>query len=186
MEGWTTKAGFPVVEVHSPPGELDLRLTQERFMLDPDFSEPLVPSKWTIPISVGYPTERLDTYPETWLHAWEDKIPLSVDRRPYLLNVKATGYYRVNYDAENWKLLKQLLLTDANSTEAVTRAQLVDDSFALARAGRLDYGVPLGISSYGWQEKEYVGMTALKRGLDYLNLRLRHVNRSYEKLKVNK
>ncbi|KAA0203274.1 hypothetical protein HAZT_HAZT008389 [Hyalella azteca] len=50
----------------------------------------------------------------------------------------------------------------------VSRAQLADDSFDLARAGELDYDIPLQISSYLEAEKEFVPWSAALSNLAYL------------------
>lgn len=57
---------------------------------------------------------------------------------------------RVNYREENWVALTELLHEDSNVTyfSRLTRAQLLDDSFNLARAGQLDYEIPLNMSTY--------------------------------------
>ena len=53
------------------------------------------------------------------------------------------GYYLVNYDEANWKLLQSALLSSPAAFPASTRTQLLHDALAMARAGRLDYAVAL-------------------------------------------
>ena len=62
------------------------------------------------------------------------------ESKPYILNVKGTGYYRVNYDEENWKSLTSFLKeSDHHSIHQLNRAQLVDDIMNLARSQKVDY-----------------------------------------------
>ena len=60
---------------------------------------------------------------------------MKTDFKPYILNVKATGYFRVNYDEENWRLLiKELKSNAKDSIHRLNRAQIIDDIMSLARA----------------------------------------------------
>ena len=45
------------------------------------------------------------------------------------------GYYRVNYDLETWNRLIMKLDEDPTYFDVITRVQLLDDAFNLARAG---------------------------------------------------
>ncbi|GAV01256.1 hypothetical protein RvY_11995-2, partial [Ramazzottius varieornatus] len=50
-------------------------------------------------------------------------------------NVQQTGFYRVNYDGENWKRISEFLSNpvQVNFIDEVSRGQLIDDAFNLAR-----------------------------------------------------
>ncbi len=50
-----------------------------------------------------------------------------------------TGFYRVNYDAENWQLLSDLLMKDHSSIHELNRAQILDDSLNLVIMGSLTF-----------------------------------------------
>lgn len=67
-----------------------------------------------------------------------------------------TGYYRVNYDLENWNLLIEQLIKNHTVIHPVNRAQLISDSYALAEAGIIPYYIPLNITSYLINEKDYM------------------------------
>ncbi len=63
---------------------------------------------------------------------------------PALANAGQRGYFRVNYEADNWRALTDLLAQSGGGAEAVdaaSRAQLYDDAFNLARAGIISYDV---------------------------------------------
>lgn len=59
-----------------------------------------------------------------------------------------TGYYRVNYDHENWKLLIKQLHKKHHDIHALNRAQLIDDSFTLAIDKKVSYVVPFSLMTY--------------------------------------
>lgn len=79
-----------------------------------------------------------------------------------------TGYYRVNYDSQNWKLLAQQLLTNHTAISVINRAQIMDDALNLAEAGILDYDTALDLTRYLENEKEYVPWDAALNSMGYI------------------
>lgn len=86
----------------------------------------------------------------------------------FIFNIGQMGYYRVNYNSENWQFIIDQLLADHSIVDRKNRAQLVDDAFTLARSGRLDYDTALGINAYMKNELEYVPWYASLLSMDYL------------------
>lgn len=84
------------------------------------------------------------------------------------------GYYRVNYDEENWKLLNDYLNSN-NYTELspITRAQLIDDALNLARVNQLLYDVALNLTLYLHKEVDYMPWQTTFRNLNFLNVMMR-------------
>lgn len=66
--------------------------------------------------------------------------------------VPSAGYYRVNYDEANWRLLTQQLLNQHTAIHVTNRAQILDDAFNLARAGEFSIHSTLCLlsSHVGW------------------------------------
>ena len=87
-----------------------------------------------------------------------------------------SGFYRVNYDANNWELLTSQLLEDLNKINVNNRAQLLDDSFNLASVEHLGYDVFLNLTRYLLQEKEYVPWVAAARIFRNLLRRFQETN----------
>lgn len=88
----------------------------------------------------------------------------------YLYFYYLPGYYRVNYDETNWRLISQYLKTENyTNIHVLNRAQLIDDAFNLARSGRLNYSIVFGFAEYISQETDYIPLYSLFRGLTYLN-----------------
>lgn len=52
-----------------------------------------------------------------------------------IANLNQVGYYRVNYDDKNWKAIIEQLSEDPNVFPDANRAQVIDDSCQLAKAG---------------------------------------------------
>lgn len=123
---------------------LDFQDTQVKFWLN---------ERGIYPVSyIGYPQ------PHQWV----------------IFNVKQTGYYRVNYDTDNWKLLTQQLQENHEVIHVTNRAQIIDDALNLARAGRLSYEIALGVTSYLTKEKSNVAWTAALNNFKYIHDMFRH------------
>ncbi len=85
------------------------------------------------------------------------------------MNLKHGGFYRVNYDEQNWKLLVLQLKTAHELIEVTSRAALLDDSFNLGRSEIMSQTLFLDIASYLKNEKEPAPFKAAFEGLNYLS-----------------
>ena len=64
-------------------------------------------------------------------------------------NLKHSGFYRVNYDMDNWNaLIATLNSVDFKLIDETSRSQLIDDSYNLGRAEYLEQTVFLRVISY--------------------------------------
>lgn len=97
-----------------------------------------------------------------------------------------SGFYRVNYDIDNWKELIKQLKDDPTVIHAINRAQLIDDAFNLAIAGHLDYAIPLGLSEYLEKENSVTPWYSAKNCFSFLIDRMRRSEQGYENVKVIK
>ena len=79
---------------------------------------------------------------------------------------------RVNYDGENWLKISKALLTNHTVINRLNRAQILDDSLSLARAGLLQYPVALATTEYLTKEVDYIPWKAALNQLSYLDLML--------------
>lgn len=78
-------------------------------------------------------------------------------------NVNQTGFYRVTYPEEMWTSIITTLLNNHNKFSPADRSNLIDDAFTLCEAGELNATIPLELSLYLLNERDYVPwMTALK------------------------
>ena len=104
--------------------------------------------KWWVPITFATQDQPdfNDTRPSSWMSSSEtSKIITGMPSKDkwMILNLQQTGYYRVNYDVNNWKMIAKQLRMDHNTIHVINRAQVIDDALDLARAGRLSYDVAL-------------------------------------------
>ncbi|GLH11001.1 Aminopeptidase N, partial [Gryllus bimaculatus] len=196
METWTLQKGYPVVMVRRDYSAGSLHLSQRQFKLEGTDGAGARDDRalsWYVPVSyaTGEDVKWLqDTRPRAWLTPeHSDGLNISAVTAPgsntwLLLNVQQTGYYRVNYDSANWRLLSDLLQTGPLETvPAASRAQLLSDALNLARAGLLNYDTALNLTSYLSRETDAVPWKAFVRAYSFLDDMLRD-SREYTHLQV--
>ena len=114
-------------------------------------------------------------------------VNLPADTNPtswYIGNLKHAGWYRVNYDQNNWKLLIDQLNEDLNLIHPIHRAQLLDDSFNLGRAEIIDQLVFMDITKYLVQEADPLPFTPAFNGLNFANQFIEDVPEIHSLFKV--
>nr|XP_006818001.1 PREDICTED: aminopeptidase N-like [Saccoglossus kowalevskii] len=137
--------------------------------------------KWIIPLTF---TDGLDPkYGENernriWLSNgpvfMNDSSKLSGGNNNWLLaNIDQTGYFRVNYDATNWRLLKEQLLENHLVIPTASRAAILNDVFNLARGQHINTLLALEISRYLVVERDYVPWSTANDVLAYIHNMLR-------------
>lgn len=97
---------------------------------------------WWVPLSytTGDDPDFSETNPSSWMTDEDNEMAMSlkVDQDTWVIfNLQETGYYRVNYDDQNWALLTTQLRDDHPVIHVINRAQIIDDALNLARAGEL-------------------------------------------------
>lgn len=185
MDTWTLQVGFPIVNATRSYRNNNVLLTQNRFLVK-NTENVEHQTLWWIPITYK---SRDNVMKSTWMRAEKEiLIPnLNLSAADWLLlNVNQTGYYRVNYDDRNWRLLIHQLRKPRGHLifDPKNRAQMLDDALNLAAAGYLSYETALNITRYLHQERDYVPWKAAFAALDYINdlfIRTAH----YDKFKVS-
>ncbi|CAH0703041.1 unnamed protein product [Spodoptera exigua] len=179
MDSWTLQTGFPVLTVTRNYENGSLFFKQERFVLINDTFETQKSPIWWIPVSYATASDKdfETTQPKLWLKGEKSLTVNNITMRPedwFIANVQQTGFYRVNYDLQNWKLLIKILKDPARFQEIhiINRAQLVDDAMNLALTGRLDYRTALDVTSYLAHERSYVPWKAGLSALGYIDTML--------------
>ncbi|XP_017329198.1 alanyl (membrane) aminopeptidase b, tandem duplicate 1 [Ictalurus punctatus] len=167
MDRWVLQMGFPVVTINTVNGTL----TQKHFLLDPDsVVEPsLFAYEWIVPIQWMKGGAKQNIY---WM---ETKTAQNTEMKMVgsdwlVANLNVSGYYRVNYDMENWNKLLHLLQTAHESIPMINRAQIIDDAFNLARARIIPTTLALNTTLYLSSERAYMPWESALDNLDYFYL----------------
>ncbi|CAG9134640.1 unnamed protein product [Plutella xylostella] len=179
MDSWTLQTGFPVLNIVRDYETNRVTFSQERFVL---INNTVVGERspvWWIPVSYTTGREKnfTSTVPKLWLRGQRTiaVTNITIDANDWLIaNIQQTGFYRINYDMRNWKMLIDVLNDRSRfeSIHPINRAQIVDDAMNLALAGRLDYGTALDITSYLVHERSYVPLKAGLVALGYIDTML--------------
>lgn len=172
MDSWTTVAGFPLLTVRRDYKTGDIFVSQERF-----YSDRQLPNAHVYHVPYNYATKStpsFDTLNFEWLSTKAAKLTTTIPAEDWIIfNKQQTGYYRVNYDTKNWKLIIAALQENPSTIHVQNRAQLINDAYNLARAERLDLTVPLELMTYLKQETAYPPWAAASSVLTYFNNKLR-------------
>lgn len=170
MDTWTLQKGIPLVNVERHYQIKSATISQSRFIQHNDavnfpFHKPLETEIWYVPISYTIESQAdfIRIEPMAWLRGDVLKsTSLALNNLPdddewLILNIQLGTPYRVNYDPFNWNLIIKGLSCDSyRRIHVINRAQLVDDSMALAWSGHLSYCITLKLLDYLRYESEYL------------------------------
>jgi len=164
MDTWTVQMGYPVIHFIRDYQASAASLQQSRFLLtSPSNTSDEHDYTWWVPISYTTTNKGFDkTSPDVWMDPKDAKKPLNIvlegisPEEAVIVNVQQTGFYRVNYDDQNWNLISEKLLDDHKQIHRINRAQILDDALDLARGGLLDYSTALKMTEYLKYETDYI------------------------------
>lgn len=175
MNEWTTKTGYPIVTIKRQ--EHNVRIEQKKYKYL-NLSLTNQENVWQIPLTftTSKQLDFLDTMPNYLLNNTSQELDYKLEPNEWIIfNIQQTGYYRVNYDLHNWKLITDTLM-DVNKyieIHQMNRAQLIDDSFHLSSASSIDdklqqYEIFLNLTKYLVNENDYVPWKAAINCFDHL------------------
>jgi len=176
MDTWTVQMGYPVIEFNRNYEAGVATLKQNRFLLTaPSNNTDSHNYTWWVPVSITTQAKGFNkTSPAVWLNPRDASYPVEIKlddilaQEAVIANVQQTGFYRVNYDAQNWDMLSALLKADHLSIHRMNRAQIVDDALNLARAGMLEYDMALKTTEYLTSETDYIPWKSALTAFVYL------------------
>ncbi|XP_077524917.1 aminopeptidase N-like isoform X2 [Amblyomma americanum] len=170
MDSWTLQTGYPLITVNRSYEAGTAMITQQRFLLDGSEDNQTL---WKVPLTY---TDARDpnwnaTEPKMW---FSDKYGTITDlptskSQWFIANIQQVGFYKVNYDEQNWKLLIDQLMTKHTDIHVINRAQLLDDVLDLARAGVVDYGLALDATQYLSKEESYIAWNPTASNLGFIS-----------------
>ncbi|KAM4619186.1 alanyl (membrane) aminopeptidase-like b [Polymixia lowei] len=162
MDTWTNQNGYPVVTINTTSGEA----YQTKFLFNHTSVSDLV---WHIPIRVMSLTSKPSL---VTLDAKEKVMEqfISMEGEWVLANINHTGYFRVNYNPENWERLLVQLETNPDVIPAISRGQLIDDAFNLARAKLVNVTLALNLTRFLYNETAFFPWNSASTNLEYFHL----------------
>ncbi|XP_058792954.1 aminopeptidase Ey-like [Phymastichus coffea] len=167
FDSWANQTNYPLVQAFGNVSQVTL--SQRSF----DFSGDTTAKRWWIPIQILTPTFESKLH---WLPANNESLSVKLPKQSpwFVVNPRLSGYYRVDYEIENWQaLITFLKLGSLESLPSVSRAALIDDAFNLARASLRNYSLPLTLIAYLKRERDYVPWITVSRIVSFLDDKLR-------------
>ncbi|XP_026099240.1 aminopeptidase N-like [Carassius auratus] len=165
MSTWIEQVGYPVITIITQTGET----SQEQFLLKQTGGHDI---PWQVDIRYikatdsGVKNDLLRVKGPVRRPHFELK-----DKDEWLLaNVNCTGFFRVNYDEENWNKLRMQLERNHHVIPLINRGQLIDDAFNVARGHRLNITIALSLTKYLINDTEYIPWESALKNLDHLIL----------------
>ena len=139
MDSWVKQMGYPVLQVDAERTEehLQLSMSQERFVYDRLLGDAVAdpgasPEVWQVPVTVNSGGEATAS---AVMEGRDTQLELPAVGDWFKVNSGQTGFYRVNYNEEDW----QRLVPAVSSLElsATDRLGVQNDAYALSKAGQL-------------------------------------------------
>uniref|UniRef100_A0A914WWA9 glutamyl aminopeptidase n=1 Tax=Plectus sambesii TaxID=2011161 RepID=A0A914WWA9_9BILA len=176
MYCWITGPGFPLVTIDRNYDNATATISQKRFYITDKATSRSTgecAGQWYVPL---WQRNKTATWGPSWLEP-NSVLLLELNGTGsddwLIVNPKARAYFRTLYDDRNWDLITEQLLKDHTVYDVETRSQLIDDAFALARAGELHYSKALALSQYLRMETHFVPW---ETGIKVLN----HLGKMYD------
>jgi puromycin-sensitive aminopeptidase len=132
MAGYTRQPGYPVLLVKSRQknGTLELALEQKRFLADGSRDPKQL--RWQIPVGVRVDGGASPQY--DFMKGRRHRLSIPVRDGAWVkINPGQSGFYRVAYSEDLWQRL--IPAVESKALPTVDRLGLLDDAFALSRAG---------------------------------------------------
>ncbi|KAK3929338.1 Aminopeptidase N [Frankliniella fusca] len=175
---WTEQPGFPVLNAVRDYSAGTVSFTQKRFLYAEADPSDDVGQQYYVPLVVRSQANMDfdDFVPQGWLDPGVSTavLPTAASKDQWVLvNPEQTGYFRVNYDEQNWRILTTALSsTHREDLPPATRAQLVNDATSLARADQLDYTLALPVLETFSGERSVAPWQAALAAYQFLYFRL--------------
>jgi len=177
MDTWTVQMGYPVVDFKRNYEAATATLDQNRFLLTTPSNDTADEHDYTWWVPISYTTINRGfegTSPDVWMDPKDAMKSLDIElddisaEEAVIVNVQQTGFYRVNYDVQNWGLIAASLLADHTKIHRMNRAQIMDDAMRLAQGGLLDYNTALKTTEYLKSETDYIPWKSALTAFVYL------------------
>ncbi|XP_060527205.1 aminopeptidase N-like [Cylas formicarius] len=167
MRNYVAKQGYPVVNVIRNGNQVTV--TQEGNFEATGGDG----TTWYVPLT--YETSDGDksfasTLPVAWLSPRKPSKNFLVNENAWVIfNTQQLGYYRVNYDEQEWQRISTALNTDSfDGIHTLNRAQIVDDVFSFAKLGRKGFKFVFEVIEFLRRDVAYSPWVPAFRGFEYL------------------
>ncbi|XP_054725819.1 aminopeptidase N-like [Anastrepha obliqua] len=157
FSSWSQQSGYPLLTVTRNYNNDKFTITQEAFYQNTSLTSD---KTWYIPLNYAHksnPDYRNTTASHFMLKTKEIEISdnsLAADDW-LILNKQSTGFYRINYDEQNWNLIIDELKSRPYKFHPRNRAQLINDLYWCTFTDRIDHSILLNLLQYLSNEDQY-------------------------------
>ncbi|XP_075168466.1 aminopeptidase N-like [Haematobia irritans] len=156
LGSWSHNGGYPMLTVIRDYEKGTFEVHQQAFFNN----ETITSNKlWYVPFNhaVQSKPDFRDTEATHYLMKVSNMtVPVRVANDEWLiLNKQSTGFYRINYDEQNWKLLIRGLVEKPYQIHPRNRAQLMHDAYRFSASQRLSHSILMEMLTYLSQEDQY-------------------------------
>nr|XP_012224180.1 PREDICTED: thyrotropin-releasing hormone-degrading ectoenzyme-like [Linepithema humile] len=112
----------------------------------------------------------LNTKTDIWLSSLVSHHYIyKIDNNDWIiLNLQQAGYYRVNYDSDNWQKLADYLYKNYTDIHVLNRAQIIDDAFYFLTQGQLKFYLFWNITKFLFEDADYVAWYPMIKAVEYM------------------
>ncbi|XP_076317960.1 uncharacterized protein LOC143229476 isoform X3 [Tachypleus tridentatus] len=177
MNTWTGQMGYPYINItRDKVNPHTFHVQQQRFLISPESAAVADDDSpfgyvWEIPLS--YHSSKSKNPQIYWLRTdKEEQLDIALEdgiEGWFKFNVNQFGFYMINYEENDWQKIIDLLKKNHKVWSPSNRANVISDSFFLARAGYLKYSVPLELSTYLKDERHLVPWETANMVLSYIS-----------------
>ncbi|EDW84908.1 uncharacterized protein Dwil_GK12888 [Drosophila willistoni] len=171
LASWTNQGGVPLLTVERNYNDGTFTIKQEAYTNDKDYESSKL---WYIPFNFAIQSNP-DFRNTEATHYLVKEAEISVNETGLtaadwlILNKQSTGYYRINYDSENWRLITEGLINRPHKISPRNRAQLISDLYRFATSGRVPHATLLNLLTYLPNEDQYAPWSAANTVITLFN-----------------
>ncbi|XP_062123709.1 aminopeptidase N [Drosophila sulfurigaster albostrigata] len=171
MSSWTRQGGVPLLTVTRNYNDGSFTVKQEQYTNDKDYNSTKL---WYVPVNYALqsdPDFRNTTASHYLLNEAEITISdaKTIKDEWLILNKQSTGYYRINYDEDNWNLITDGLISRPHKIHPRNRAQIISDLYRFVTSGRVAHSTLLQLLTYLPKEDQYAPWSAVNTVITLFN-----------------
>jgi tricorn protease interacting factor F2/3 len=165
MKTWVKQPGFPLLEVKKEGNSVRIRQRRFTYLNSEDYEE-----EWIIPFAVQVFDDAGNARVTKHLISSREKtLELGKNASAFKLNHEQAGFFRVEYDEQEWENLGALILNKTIS--GIDRYGIEEDLFALVKRGdvALSYYLQF-VEKYYEAEDHHLPLRGIIKNLSLLNI----------------
>ncbi|KAL6444223.1 hypothetical protein ACFW04_001861 [Cataglyphis niger] len=172
MDPWIRYKGYPVLKVTRNYFENSMNISVENYnsYIDHAF---WIPVTYTSQIKSNFMNLKHPIYEQRliFMHSNQQSIQVIINDDGWVIfNLQQVGYYRVNYDSENWlKIAKYLNSDEYTKIHVLNRAKIIDDAFYFMVEQQLDSSTFWTLTSYFARETNYIAWYPMIKIFEYMS-----------------